>query len=44
MNASKQVRIDVEAAKALTGWKSRFADEVYEGAKRLAANPATRTP
>ena len=37
MNASKQVRIDVEAAKALIGWKSLFADEVCEGAKRLAA-------
>ena len=37
MNASKQVRIDVEAAKALAGWKSLFADEVCERAKRLAA-------
>src|SRR5208283_2541367 len=37
MNASKQVRIDVEAAKALIGWKSQFADEVCEGATLLAA-------
>ena len=37
MNASKQVRIDVEAAKALVAWKSLFADEVFQGAKRLAA-------
>ncbi len=37
MNASKQVRIDVEAAKALAEWKSLFAAEVCERAKRLAA-------
>ncbi len=37
MSASKQVRIDVEAAKALAGWKSLFAEEVCEVAKRLAA-------
>ena len=37
MNASKQARIDVEAAKALIAWKSLFADEVCEGATRLAA-------
>jgi len=37
MNASKQVRIDVEAAKALAKWKSLFAAEVCERAKRLAA-------
>ena len=37
MNASEQVRIDVEAAKALIAWKSRFADEVCEGATLLAA-------
>ena len=36
MNSSKPVRIDVEAAKALAGWKSLFAEEVCEGAKRLA--------
>ena len=37
MNASRQVRIDVEAAKALAEWKSQFATEVCEGAKRIAA-------
>ncbi len=37
MDAGKQVRIDVEAAKALVEWKSLFAAEVCEGAKRLAA-------
>ena len=36
MNISKQIMIDVEAAKALIRWKSLFADEVSEGAKRLA--------
>jgi hypothetical protein len=29
-------RVDVEAAKALVDWKSRFADEVAAGARRLA--------
>ncbi len=37
MNASRQVRIDVEAAKALAGWKYLFAEKVCEVAKRLAA-------
>jgi len=37
MNAIEEVRIDVEAAKALAKWKSRFAAEVCERAKRLAA-------
>jgi len=37
MNAGKQVRIDVEAAKALAKWKSLFAAEVCERAKRFAA-------
>jgi hypothetical protein len=36
MNADKQVRIDVEAAKALAQWKSLFATEVCDRAKRLA--------
>ena len=36
MNASRQVRIDVEAAKALAEWKSLFGAEVCERAKRLA--------
>ena len=40
MNANQQVRIDVEAAKALTLWKAQFADEVCERAKRLAAQSA----
>jgi hypothetical protein len=37
MSASQQVRIDVEAAKALAEWKSLFGAEVCERAKRLAA-------
>ena len=37
MDASEQVRIDVEAAKALAGWKSVFAEKVCEVATRLAA-------
>jgi hypothetical protein len=37
MNASKPVRIDVEAAKALAEWKSLFAAEVCERAKRIAS-------
>ena len=37
MNGSGQVRIDVEAAKALAEWKSLFGAEVCEQAKRLAA-------
>ena len=37
MNENVQVRIDVEAAKALAQWKAQFADEVCEQAKRLAA-------
>jgi hypothetical protein len=28
MNTNEQVRIEIEAAKALTEWKFRFADEV----------------
>lgn len=37
MVANEQVRIDVEAAQALAQWKFRFADEVCQQAKRLAA-------
>ena len=33
----RQLRIDVEAAKALVYWKSLFADEVAARARRLAA-------
>jgi len=33
----KPTKIDVEAAKALAEWKSLFATEVCERAKRLAA-------
>jgi hypothetical protein len=33
----KPAKIDVEAAKALAEWKSLFATEVCERAKRLAA-------
>lgn len=31
------IRIEIEAAKALHYWKSLFADEVAAGARRLAA-------
>ena len=37
MSENAEIRIDIEAAKALVYWKSRFADEVAERAKRLAA-------
>jgi hypothetical protein len=37
MNASKQVRIEVEAAQALAEWKSLFGAEVCERAKQVAA-------
>lgn len=37
MDGGRQVRIDVEAARALAEWKSLFATEVCEGAKRIAA-------
>jgi hypothetical protein len=37
MNAKTQVRIDIEAAHALTKWKSRFAAEVCDRAKQIAA-------
>jgi|GEM_PF-1006060 len=36
MNDRAGLRIDVEAARALVDWKSRFADEVAAGARRLA--------
>lgn len=35
--ASEEVRIELEAAKALTQWKAQFAREVGALAKRLAA-------
>jgi hypothetical protein len=37
MRETASCRIDVEAAKALIHWKSRFADEVAAQARRLAA-------
>lgn len=37
MSETGGFRIDVEAAKALVTWKSRFADEVAAQARRLAA-------
>jgi len=37
MAAPGQVRIDLDAARALAAWKSLFGTEVCEGAKRLAA-------
>jgi hypothetical protein len=36
MNEKTESRIDIEAVKALIRWKSLFADEVAQGAKRLA--------
>jgi hypothetical protein len=36
MNASKQMRIEIEAAQALIEWKSLFGDEVCARAKQLA--------
>jgi len=36
MHERAGLRIDVEAARALIDWKSRFADEVVAGARRLA--------
>jgi len=37
MSEMARFRIDVEAAKALVYWKSRFADEVAAQARQLAA-------
>ncbi len=37
MNERLNFRIDIAAAKALIDWKSRFAHEVVERAKGLAA-------
>ncbi len=37
MSAKADLRIEVEAAKALVHWKSLFADEVAAQARRLAA-------
>ncbi len=37
MSGTNQVRINVDAANALAHWKRRFAAEVLEQAKRLAA-------
>jgi hypothetical protein len=37
MSNKAEVRIDVEAAKALIHWKSLFADEVATRARQLAA-------
>jgi hypothetical protein len=36
MVANPQVRIEIEAAKALAQWKRQFAEEVARQAKRLA--------
>jgi hypothetical protein len=40
MNANRQVRIEIEAAKALTLWKAQFDEEVCQRAKILAAQTA----
>ncbi len=37
MSKKTEVRIDIEAAKALVYWKSLFADEVATRARQLAA-------
>jgi hypothetical protein len=37
MNEKADIRIDVEAAKALIDWKSSFANEVAANARRLVA-------
>jgi hypothetical protein len=37
MSEKADLRIDIEAAKALVHWKSLFADEVAARARRLAA-------
>ncbi len=37
MSENTDVRIDIEAAKALIYWKSLFAEEVVVRARRLAA-------
>ena len=37
MDANQQVRIEIEAAKALAAWKFQFAEEVDRQAERLAA-------
>jgi hypothetical protein len=37
MSETAVLRIDVEAAKALVHWKSRFAEETAAQARRLAA-------
>jgi hypothetical protein len=37
MSEKADIRIDIEAAKALVYWKSLFADEVAARARRLAA-------
>ena len=42
MNDKAGFRIDVEAAKALIGWKSLFAEEVALRARRLAAESSQR--
>jgi hypothetical protein len=38
MSENADVRIEVEAAKALVGWKSLFANEVAVRARKLAAD------
>lgn len=37
MSANEEVRIDVDAIKALTQWKSRLAEGICKRAKLLAA-------
>lgn len=36
MEPNTKLRVDVEAANALVTWSALFADEVCEGAKRIA--------
>jgi hypothetical protein len=42
MSSNSDVRIDIEAARALIYWKSLFADEVAARARQLAAESGRR--
>ena len=44
MSQKTDIRIDLEAAKALVHWKSLFADEVSARARQLAAESSQPEP
>jgi hypothetical protein len=44
MNGNTAVRVEIEAAQALVRWKALFADEVAQGARRLAAETGDLGP